>query len=87
MLKAIKEAGLNFIRDKYEFGKAVVDFLRFRVGLGKLELRQRKVEAIVNFPRPTSKKQLSQWCRLASYYTNFLAHFASIVAIVTEMLK
>ena len=72
VLKVIKQAGLNLNRDKCEFGKAVTYFLGFRVGLGRIELRQRKVEAIVNCPRPTSKKQISQWCDLASYYQKFL---------------
>ena len=60
VLKNIKETGLNLHRDKCEFGNAVIDFLGFRVWLGRIEPRQRKVEAIVNFPRPTSKKQISQ---------------------------
>ena len=55
VLKVIKNAGLNLNSNKCEFGKAIIDYLRFRVGLGIIEPRQRKVEAIVNFPRPTSK--------------------------------
>ena len=87
VLKVIKEAGLNLNRDKCEFGKAVKDFLGFRVGLGRIEPRQRKIKAIVNFPRPTSKKQIFQWCGLVSYYQKLLSHFASIVAVLTDMLK
>ena len=70
-MKVIKETGLNLNRDKCEFGKAVINFLGFRVMLGRIEPRQRKVEAIVNFQRPASKKQISQWCGLASYYQKF----------------
>ena len=62
-MKSIKEEGLNLKRDKYEFGEAV--FFGFRVGLGRVEPRQRKLEAKVNCARPTSKKQISQWCGLA----------------------
>ena len=51
VLKDIKEAGLNLNRDKCEFGKAVVDFLDFRVALGRVKPKL----TIVNFPRPTSK--------------------------------
>ena len=71
VLKIIKEAGLKLNRDKCEFGKAVIDFLGFRVGLCRIEPRQRKVEGIVNFPRPTSKKQISQWCGHVSHYQSF----------------
>ena len=66
VLKVIKEAWLNLNRDKCDFGNAVIYFLGFRVGLGRIEPRQRKVEAIINFPRPTSKKQICQFCGLAS---------------------
>ena len=87
VLKVIKEAELNLNRDKCEFDKAVVDFLGFRVGLSRVERRQQKVKAIVNFPRSTSKKQISHWCGLASYYQKFLPHFAYVVALLTDMLK
>ena len=76
-LKAIKVAGLNLNRYRYEFGKAVVDLLGFRVGLGSVEPRQRKVEDVINSSRPTSKKEipmmrsriiLSKMCFIFSLY-------------------
>ena len=87
VLKVIKEAGLNLNRDKCEFGKAVKDFLGFRIGLGSIEPRQRKVEAIVNFPRSTSKKQISQWCGLASYYQKFLPHLRLLLPYLQTCLR
>ena len=57
VLNIIKEVGLNLNRYKCEFGNAVIDFLCFRVGLGRIEPRQRKVEAIVNFSRPTFRNK------------------------------
>ena len=55
-LSAIQSAGFSLNRAKCEFGRATLDFLGFQVGLGRIEHRQRKVEAILNFPSPKSKK-------------------------------
>ena len=74
-------------KNKYQFRKATVDFLGFEAGLGKIEPRQRKVEALIHFPKPTCKKQIQQWCGLASYFQRYISHFRDIVAELTNMLK
>ena len=63
VLKAIQNAGMTLNINKCLFGRATVDFLRFQVGLGRIEPRQRKVEAILHFPRPTTKKPNSPMMR------------------------
>ena len=55
--------------------------------MGRIEPRQRKVEAILNFPRPNSKKTLSGWVSLASYFQRFLPNFAYIVSVITDLLR
>ena len=67
--------------------KSTVDFLSFEVGLGKIEPRQRRVEAIINFPKPTNKRKIQQWCGLASYFQRYIPYFQDIVAELTTMLK
>ena len=67
-------------KNKCQFGKATIYSLDFEVELGKIDPRQRKVEAIINFPKPTSKKQIQQWCGLASYFQRYIPHFQDIVA-------
>ena len=59
----------------------------FRSRAGKIEPRQRKVEAIINFPKPNCKKKIQQWCGLASYFQRYIHHFQDIVAELTNMLK
>ena len=87
VLTAIQNAGMTLNKNKCQFGNATVDFLGFEVGLGKLEPNKRKVEAIINFPKPTCKKQIQQWCDLASYFQRYIPHFQDIVAELTNMLK
>ena len=62
---AILKAGMKI---NFEFRRGSVDFLGFRVGLGRIKPRARKVEAILNFPKPSSKKMLAKWNGLASYF-------------------
>ena len=83
----ILEVGFTFNRKKCQFGRATVDFLGFQVGMDRIEPRQRKVEAILNFPRPNSKKTLSSWVSLASYFQRFLPNFAHIVSVLTDLLR
>ena len=55
--------------------------------MGRIEPRERKVEAILNFPRPNSKKTLYSWVSLASYFQRFLPNFAHIVSVLTDLLR
>ena len=57
---AILKAGIKINFEKCEFGRASVDFLDFRVGLTRIEPKARKIEAILNFPKPSSKKMLAK---------------------------
>ena len=56
---AISKAGMKMNFEKCEFGRASVDFLGYRVGLGRIESIAQKVEAILNFPKHFSKKDAS----------------------------
>jgi hypothetical protein len=49
--------------------------------------RQRKVETIENYPRPTNGKQLKSYLSMASYYRKFTPNFSRIVAPLYALLK
>ena len=58
---------------KSEFGQAQVTYLGHIVGLGEVKPVSAKVEAIANFPRPESKKQLMRFLGMTGYYRRFLS--------------
>ena len=60
---AILKAGMKINFQKCEFGRASVDFLGLRVGLGRIEPRARKIEAILNFPKERKRVRI---CNVAS---------------------
>ena len=47
----------------------------------------KKVDAVVNFPRPKNCKNIKQLLGLAGYYRRFVPNFASIVKPLTTLLK
>ena len=49
--------------------------------------RARKVEAILNFLKPSSKKMLAKWNGLASYFQKFLPNYAKISSSLTDMQR
>lgn len=49
--------------------------------------KEKKVEALMAFNRPTTKKQLQSFIGLAGFYRKFIPHFASLSACLTDLLK
>jgi hypothetical protein len=72
---------------KCEFATAEIDYLGHHIGLGKVMPKQKKVEALVAFGRPTTKKQLQSFIGLAGFYRKYIPHFASLSACLTDLLK
>jgi hypothetical protein len=83
----IQNAGLTLNQEKCEFAVAEIDYLGHHIGLNKVQPREQKVTALLNFPRPTNRKQLQQFLGLAGYYRKFIPHFADISAILSDLLK
>lgn len=50
-------------------------------------LAKAKMEAILNFPRPTSKKELMQYLGLVGYYKKFCPNCSTITCSVITLLR
>ena len=67
------------------FATAEVEYLGHFVGNGKVAPRSATVESISRFPQPNDRKQLRSY--LAGYFRKFIAHFAHIAYILTNLLR
>lgn len=46
-----------------------------------------KVEAVISFPTPQTKKQVKAFFGLTGYYRTFIPDFTSVVAPLTDLIK
>ena len=49
--------------------------------------QMKKVEAIQDWPRPLTKKQVRTFVGLTSYYRRFIPHFASVASPLTDLTR
>ena len=83
----MREAKLTINLMKSEFGKATVKYLGHIVGQGQVRPLDAKIQTIVKYPIPTSRKELARFLGMAGYYRNFCLIFSDIAAPLTNLLS
>ena len=71
---------------KYVFSQATVDYLGHIVSSGGVRADPQRIEAMVQWPQPTSIQQLHSFLGLTGYYHWFIRGYASIGAPLTDLL-
>ena len=79
----LRQAQLTVNLAKSEFGQACVTYLGHVVGRGGIKPIHAKVEAIMNFPRPSSKNQLMSFLGMVGFYRKFCKNFAVVAEPLT----
>ena len=74
----LREANLtvNFVKSK--FGHVYVIYLGHIVGQGQVRPVTAKVDAIINYPVPTTKREVMRFLGMAGYYQKFCRDFATL---------
>jgi phospholipid-translocating ATPase len=80
-------AKLHIKPSKCQFAQAHVKYLGHFVGQGLRTPGELKVQAIKNFPTPTTKTQIRSFLGLAGYYRRYIPEFSVIAAPLTDLLK
>lgn len=87
VLELLVAANLKLNWKKCHFLREQVEFLGHVVGSGKIQVSPKKCEAILNFPRPKTPKQLRGFLSLVSFCRRFIPGLADKSALLTAMLK
>uniref|UniRef100_A0A673Y3Q0 ribonuclease H n=1 Tax=Salmo trutta TaxID=8032 RepID=A0A673Y3Q0_SALTR len=87
VFQRLANASLTLNLAKCEFGKATVTYLGKQVGRGQVRPVTGKVEAIVAFPAPTTRRQLRRFLGMVGYYRTFCKNFSTVVAPLSSLLS
>ena len=83
----MREAKLTINLMKSNFGKATVKYLGHIVGQRQVRPLDAKIQTIVKYPIPTSRKELARFLGMAGYYRNFCLNFSEIASPLTNLLS
>lgn len=87
VFKRLTGANLTLNLSKCKFGQATVTYLGKVVGHGHVSPVGAKVEAIVNFSVPSSRRELKRFLGMVGYYRSFCKNFATVAVPLTNLLS
>ena len=87
VLCRIQDADLKIKRSKCQFGKELVEFLGHIVSAKGIHPNPVKVQAVQNFPTPSSLSDVRAFVGMASYYRRYVRDFADIAAPLHDLTK
>lgn len=87
VLRRLQENHLFVKPEKCEFHTTEVLFLGFIIKPGQVQMDPKKVQAVLDWPAPTSVKEVQRFIGFANFYRKFVQNFSSVVAPLTALTK
>ncbi len=73
--------------EKCEFHQESVSFLGYVISSGGVAMDDKKIRNVVNWPQPTTLKELQRFLGFANFYRRFIRNFSTVAAPLTSMTK
>ncbi len=82
----LTECGIKVNPAKCDFGVPELDFLWYRVTSQGIYPLQKKVQAIQEFPQPTTLHKLREFLGLVNFYHRFIPGCSRVLRLLNNML-
>lgn len=86
VLERFKEHGIVVNPDKCEFGASQLTFLGPLVDSQGIRPLPDKVQALVDYPQPTTRRKLREFLGLVNFYHHFISNCACILSPLNKLL-
>jgi hypothetical protein len=86
VLQRFKEEDLKLRLKKCFFGLQEMEYLGYIVSAGKISVSTKKVEAVANWPMPTTQ-EVGSFAHFCNFYARFIHHFSDLTAPLTDLLR
>ncbi|GJT39110.1 putative reverse transcriptase domain-containing protein [Tanacetum coccineum] len=87
ILELLKKEKLYVKFSKCDFWISVVQFLGHVIDIQGIHVDPAKIEAVKNWPSPTTPTEVRQFLELAGYYRRFIKGFSKIAKSLTELTQ
>ncbi|KAL0172449.1 hypothetical protein M9458_032760, partial [Cirrhinus mrigala] len=87
VLQRLREHHLYLKAEKCKFHKTTIHFLGYIVTPAGVQMDQRKVDAVRNWPLPTTIKEMQRFLGFANFYRRFISHYNQLSAPLTSLIR
>ena len=83
----LDQASLTLNLAKCDFGKATILYLGREVGQGSVRTPSDKIQAVLHYPVPRTRRELRRFLGMAGYFRTFCKNFSVVALPLTNLLK
>lgn len=87
VLQLLEKARLTLNLSKCEFLKDKIDYLGYEISAAGIKPGEKKIQCVLDFPRPDNVHRVRQFLGLVSYFRKFIQGFAQVAFPLTRLLK
>uniref|UniRef100_A0A8C2GHW3 Gypsy retrotransposon integrase-like protein 1 n=1 Tax=Cyprinus carpio TaxID=7962 RepID=A0A8C2GHW3_CYPCA len=87
VLKRLREYQLYLKAEKCSFHQPSVQFLGYNIDSSGIRMDEGKVDAIRNWPTPTTIKELQRFLGFSNFYRRFIQNYSCITSPLTSLLR